>query len=103
MKQARMPQSHHLHPLLGLKNKIPANFEAERIERDIAADGEAQRVIRFFVLTSEDADFAARMNGNKSPRRGRPRIFAHCDNCGKAISCGRFNQHFASHKQEVQS
>lgn len=98
MRMARMPQSHHLHPLLGLKNKIPANFFIERIDRDIAAEGEASRMIRFQVFSAEGADTISKLLGNKSPRRGRPRIFAECDYCGTWISCGRFNQHFRSHK-----
>lgn len=99
MKLARMPQSHHLHPLLDLPQRIPADWFKLFIVRNIAAEGEQDRVIRFQVLTAEDADRVSQQRGNKSPRRGRPRIFAECDHCGNWISCGRFNQHYNSHEQ----
>lgn len=95
-----MPQAHHLHPLLGLKQRIPATFEARQIARNIAAEGELDRVIRFEVLSAEDADIFSKERGNPSPRRGRPRIIAECDHCGHWVSCGRFNQHYRSHKQD---
>lgn len=97
MKVPRMPQAHHLHPLLGLFHQIPAGYSTNIFERNIAAEGEADRVIRFQVLSAADADLMSKQRGNHNPGRGRPRIYAECDECGAWISCGRFNQHYSFH------
>jgi len=101
MKTPRMPWSHHVHAMLGIPEKLPANFELapEKTVNLAAADtGEADRYIRFQVLTAADADLLSINAGNEKPGRGRPRVFAECDHCGSWVSAGRFNQHYNSHK-----
>lgn len=95
-----MPQAHRLHALLGFSSKIPSAFSIQEILRDIGEPGEPSRVIRFQVLSADAADTVSKLLGNKNPGRGRPRIFAECDSCGVWYSCGRFNQHYRSHKSE---
>jgi hypothetical protein len=97
-----MPHERHVKKLLNLPRRLPQEQE-DRVDYrsfDISRDGAEPRYIYFRLLTPEQADDRSRyIVKNERPGRGRPRVLACCDDCGKWVSAGRFNQHYQKHEQ----